>query len=64
MFGVVTELLMQMTPPTATTLVTIEADDKNMFADVQRLLKEVGGAMVGGGVHARVVVGGSLGGAG
>lgn len=40
-FGVVTELLMQMTPPTATTLVTVEGDDKNMFADVQRLLKEV-----------------------
>jgi FAD/FMN-containing dehydrogenase len=40
--GVITELLMQMTPPSSTTLVTIEGSDKNLYADVQRLLKEVG----------------------
>jgi hypothetical protein len=38
-FGVMTEFLMQMTPPTYTTLTTIEQKDSNMFADVQKLIK-------------------------
>lgn len=38
-FGVVTELLMQMTPPTYTTLTTIEQKDTNLFKDVQNLVK-------------------------
>lgn len=40
-FGVMTEFLMQMTPPTFTTLTTIEQKDTNMFTDVQKLVKEV-----------------------
>jgi hypothetical protein len=30
-----------MTPPSATTLTTIEGDDKDLFGDVRRLLKDV-----------------------
>jgi len=38
-YGVITELLMQMTKPTYTTLITVEQSDANMFKDVQKLLK-------------------------
>ena len=38
-FGVITELLMQMTKPTYTTLTTVEKSDKDMVKDVQELLK-------------------------
>lgn len=38
-FGVITELLMQMTKPTYTTLTTVEQPDTNMMKDIQDLLK-------------------------
>jgi FAD/FMN-containing dehydrogenase len=38
-FGVVTELLLQMTPPTNTQLITVVKEDKNMMEEINRLLK-------------------------
>lgn len=38
-YGVMTEFLMQMTPPSYTTLITSELPDTNMLADVQKMLK-------------------------
>eukprot|EP00882_Tetradesmus_deserticola_P001995 GHRQ01002140.1.p1 GENE.GHRQ01002140.1~~GHRQ01002140.1.p1 ORF type:complete len:593 (+),score=177.48 GHRQ01002140.1:42-1820(+) len=37
--GVVTELLLQMTPPTNTQLITVVKKDKNMMDEINRLLK-------------------------
>jgi hypothetical protein len=37
----------QMTPLSATTLTTIEGSDKNLMADVQRLLKDVSAVVEG-----------------
>lgn len=45
-YGVLTEFLMQMTPLSYTTLVTVEQSDKNMLQDVQNLLKTVRGVLV------------------
>ncbi|WIA09638.1 hypothetical protein OEZ85_009026 [Tetradesmus obliquus] len=39
MFGVITELLMQLTPPTNTELITVVKNDKDMMAEINRLLK-------------------------
>ncbi|KAF8060339.1 GULLO1 [Scenedesmus sp. PABB004] len=38
-FGVVTELLLQMTAPTATQLITVRKSDKDMLASINELLK-------------------------
>lgn len=38
-FGVMTEFLIRMTPPTDTTLVTVRKNDTNMLADIEGLLK-------------------------
>jgi hypothetical protein len=38
-YGVITELLMQMTPLGYTTLTTVEYKDINMHKDLQKLLK-------------------------
>ncbi|WIA38074.1 hypothetical protein OEZ86_001443 [Tetradesmus obliquus] len=38
-FGVVTELLLQMTPPSNTQLITVMKDDKDMMGEINRLLK-------------------------
>jgi hypothetical protein len=42
LFGVITELLLQLTPPTLTELITVAKDDKDMMNEINRLLK-VGG---------------------
>jgi FAD/FMN-containing dehydrogenase len=39
MFGVITELLVQLTPPTNTELITIVKSDKDMMNEINRLLK-------------------------
>jgi FAD/FMN-containing dehydrogenase len=41
-FGIITELLVQMTPPSATTLITVRKNDTDMLKDLEELLK-VGG---------------------
>lgn len=38
-YGVITELLMQMTPLSYTTLTTVQMQDKNLFKDVNNMLK-------------------------
>lgn len=38
-FGVVTEILVQMTPPTNTQLITVVKDDKKMMDKINALLK-------------------------
>lgn len=38
-YGVITELLIQLTPPTYTALTTIELPDTNMLSDVKQMLK-------------------------
>lgn len=40
-YGVITELLMQMTPLSYTTLTTIQTKDTNMFRDVNNMLKTI-----------------------
>jgi FAD/FMN-containing dehydrogenase len=39
MFGVITELLLQLTPPTNTELITVVKSDKDMMNEINRLLK-------------------------
>lgn len=39
LFGVMTELLIQLTPPTLTELITVKLSDKNLMQDIERLLK-------------------------
>lgn len=41
-FGVMTELLIQMTPPTNTQLITVTNKDDKLMADINRLLKVPG----------------------
>eukprot|EP00775_Hariotina_reticulata_P005676 gene5676-5914_t len=38
-YGVITEFLIQMTPPSATTLITVRKNDTNMLKDIEELLK-------------------------
>lgn len=38
-FGVITELLIQLTPPTNTQLITVQHKDAQMMADINNLLK-------------------------
>lgn len=38
-YGVITELLMQMTPLSYTTLTTVQKQDTNLFKDVNNMLK-------------------------
>lgn len=47
-FGVMTELLIQLTPPTNTQLITVTKKDANMLADINNLLKVFGAAAPGG----------------
>jgi FAD/FMN-containing dehydrogenase len=38
-FGVITELTIQMTPPTNTQLITVVKEDKDMMEEINKLLK-------------------------
>jgi hypothetical protein len=38
-YGVITELVLQMTPASLTTLNTIDGDDANLYPDVQGIVK-------------------------
>jgi FAD/FMN-containing dehydrogenase len=38
-FGVMTELLLQLTPPTVTQLITVVKNDTAMMEDINKLLK-------------------------
>jgi FAD/FMN-containing dehydrogenase len=42
-FGVMTELLLQLTPPSNTQLITVTKNDTNMMQEINKLLKVGGG---------------------